>query len=382
MFKNHTDATNILSDLAYLRDFVRECEKKYGVKEVERLLDACHALENYGVHRYLKPSPLTSQGKEAREKQRLEDLANIRPASSLYDKILPKQEFKKAVVSNKDAIDLGMEENILLFFADNAPHLPEWKRRIIRMIADKAQYFYPQRQTQVMNEGWATFWHDTTLRDMDALNLIDHGHMQEAFRANAGVIYQADYDNPHFNGRMNPYALGLAMFRDIKRICLDPTDEDKKWFPDIAGCQDWLRVFKDAMHNFKDESFIQQYLSPNVIRDFSLFAYKDDEKAATLEITGIHESRGYQQVRDTLASNYRLADNEPSIEAHQYFYKTDRRLVLKHTMHNDKPLEEANTREVLKHLYQLWEHPVLIQSVNDNGDVAKTLSCPPDLARK
>lgn len=382
MFKDYTQAANILFDLTYLRDFVRECEKKYGFREVEKLLDACHALQSHGVHRYLKPKPISPQERAAREKQMLEDLHNTPARSDIFEKIAPKAVFQKASEGNKDVIDLGNEENLLLFIAENAPHLPEWKRRIIKMIADKAQYFYPQRQTQVMNEGWATFWHYTLLHDLNDLDLIDDGMMLEFKASHAGVLFQPDFDSPYFSGRMNPYTLGFTMFQDIKRICMEPTDEDRQWFPDIAGKGDWLSVFKDAMENFKDESFILQYLSPKVIRDFKFFAFKDDDKEATYQISAIHENRGYRHVREVLASNYRLADNEPIIEAYQYHYKKDRRLVLRHTMFKDRPLAEEDMREVLKHLYQLWEHPVLIQSLNEKGDVAKTLACPPDLAVK
>ncbi|ESH08738.1 SpoVR family protein, partial [Salmonella enterica subsp. enterica serovar Gaminara str. ATCC BAA-711] len=71
---------------------------------------------------------------------------------------------------------------------------------------------------------------------------------------------------------INPYALGFAMFQDIKRICQSPTDEDKYWFPDIAG-SDWLETLHFAMRDFKDESFISQFLSPKVMRDFRSSRY-------------------------------------------------------------------------------------------------------------
>jgi hypothetical protein len=59
--------------------------------------------------------------------------------------------------------------------------------------------------------------------------------------------------------------------RDLRRICEHPTEEDRRWFPDIAGAE-WLKTLDFAMRNFKDESFIQQFLSPQVIRDFRLFS--------------------------------------------------------------------------------------------------------------
>jgi stage V sporulation protein R len=55
------------------------------------------------------------------------------------------------------------QENLLYFIEKNAPLLEPWQREIVRIVRKVAQYFYPQRQTQVMNEGWATFWHHTLL---------------------------------------------------------------------------------------------------------------------------------------------------------------------------------------------------------------------------
>ncbi|MGB0899734.1 MAG: SpoVR family protein, partial [Psychrobium sp.] len=83
------------------------------------------------------------------------------------------------------------------------------------------------------------------------------------------VVYQPPYNSPYYSG-INPYTLGFAMFQDIKRICEDPTEEDKEWFPDIAG-SDWLHTLHFACKNFKDESFISQYLSPHLIRELKLF---------------------------------------------------------------------------------------------------------------
>lgn len=377
LFKNNTKADTILHDMKNMRDFVRDCEEKYGYREVEKLLDACHALESHGVNRYKKPRPKDPSVLAARRKRDLEDRFSKPHANDLYDKLKPANDFNDAGKKyDPNVIPIAKEENLLTFFADNAPHLPGWKREIMHMMANKAQYFYPQMQTQVMNEGWASFWHHTILHDMDDMGLLNDAHMLEFKASHSNVLFQPEFDSPYFSGRMNPYALGFAMFQDIKRICMEPTDEDKKYFPNIAGNGDWLTTFKDAMENFKDESFIEQYLSPNVMREFNLFAYKDDENEETLEITGIHESRGFQKVREVLASNYRLADIQPVLEVTEYHHKTDRRLVLTHTSYNDKPLEEKDFNEVLRHMYQLWEHPIVVESIDLEDNLLDVFSCP------
>jgi stage V sporulation protein R len=118
--------------------------------------------------------------------------------------------------------------------------------------------------------------------------------MIEFLQSHTSVMQQLPFDHPYYSG-INPYALGFAMMSDIKRICQEPTAEDRYWFPDIAG-QDWIKVLDFAMRNFKDESFIAQYLSPKVMRDFKLFAVLDDDTQDELEVTAIHDEAGYRRL--------------------------------------------------------------------------------------
>src|SRR5690625_5773099 len=95
------------------------------------------------------------------------------------------------------------------------------------------------------------------------------------------------------------------MMQDIRRICENPTDEDRYWFPDIAG-SDWRSTLDFAMRNFKDESFILQFLSPRVIRDLKLFSIIDDDREAHIEVGVIRDEQGYRAVRQGLAERYNL----------------------------------------------------------------------------
>lgn len=132
-----------------------------------------------------------------------------------------------------------------------------------------------------MNEGWATFWHYTILNHLYDEGLLSDKFMLEFLHSHTSVVAQPPYNSRYFSG-INPYALGFAMFRDIKRICEEPTEEDKEWFPELAGAN-WLDALHFAMRNFKDESFISQYLSPKLIRDFKFFAICDDDRKITLK---------------------------------------------------------------------------------------------------
>jgi spore cortex formation protein SpoVR/YcgB (stage V sporulation) len=185
-------------------------------------------------------------------------------------------------------------------------------------------------------------------------------------------VAQPEFDSGYFTG-INPYALGYAMMTDIKRICLDPDEEDRRWFPDIAG-SNWQETLDFAMRNFKDESFISQFLSPRLIREFKLFSILDDEQQNELEVTSIHNDAGYQYIRQALSNQYNLSMNEPNIQVFNVDVRGDRALTLRHMQHNDVPL--ADTREqVLKHLHRLWGFAVKLETLDAEGKVKNTEEC-------
>ena len=227
-----------------------------------------------------------------------------------------------------------------------------------------AQYLYPQRQTKVMNEGWACFWHFHILQQMYTEGLVNDGFMLEFLEYHTSVIYQPDFDEPWYNG-INPYVLGYSMMQDIKRISAEPTEEDRKWFPDIAGTP-WRENLEFAMRDFKDESFILQFLSPKVMRELKLFSVLDDSDKDYLEVAAIHDDSGYQAIRESLSANYNLGNSEPNIQVYNVNLRGDRELTLRHDVHNARPLDRPDAEEVVRHLHQLWGFDVILESVADD----------------
>lgn len=369
LFKTWTDASSIIDYLIFAKNFIAECEEREGVDAVERILDSCHALMNQGVDRYKRPHPISAEEEERRLKEREEYLQ--RHLNDLWRTTVPTRDDSDEQSSER-LFPEEPQENILYFIEKNAPLLESWQREIVRIVRKIAQYFYPQRQVQVMNEGWATFWHYTLLNDLYDEGLVTDGFMMEFLQSHTSVLYQPSFDSPYFSG-VNPYALGFTMFRDIRRICESPTDEDREWFPDLAG-SDWLPALKNAMENFKDESFILQYLSPKVMRDLRLFAVTDDDKEKALEVSAIHDDGGYRRVRELLASQYNIGDGEPNVQVYKVDMTGDRSLTLRHTRHNRRPLGES-TGEMLKHVHRLWGFPVHLESLQDD-EVKDTRHCP------
>jgi stage V sporulation protein R len=370
LFRMWTDASSIIDYLVYAKNYVAEAEERHGIEAVENLLDSCHALMNHGVDRYRRPSKLSLAAEKARQKDR--EAYAQQQINDLW-RTLPRKAGKAEAEKELRRFPEEPQENLLYFIEKNAPLLEPWQREIVRIVRKVAQYFYPQRQTQVMNEGWATFWHHRLLN-----TLYDDGHLTDSvmiewLKSHTNVIYQPPVGHPHYSG-INPYALGFAMYTDIKRICENPTDEDRQWFPGIAG-SDWLETLDHAMRNYKDESFIGQFLSPRIMREFRLFSIVDDEREKELEVAAIHDEAGYRAVREALSRQYDLGSREPNIQVWSVNLRGDRSLTLRHTQHNNRPLHES-AQEVLKHVARLWGFGVQLDSVDSSGTVTKHWSVP------
>lgn len=362
MFRTWTNADAIIDYLIFARNYIAHCEQRYGEEEVELLLDSCHALMNLGVDRYKRPPKLSLAKEKLRQQEREEYLQT--QVNDLW-RTLPAHDTHSSAAVERRFPD-EPEENLLYFIEKNAPLLEPWQREIVRIVRKIAQYFFPQRQTQVMNEGWATYWHYTLLNTLYDEGLLADSFMLEFLQSHTNVVYQPPYNTRWYNG-INPYALGFAMWQDIRRICESPTDEDRRWFPEVAG-SDWRETFDFAMKNFKDESFVAQYLSPKVMRDFRMFAVLDDDREDKLKVSAIHDDSGFRRVREVLSEHYNLGSREPNIQVWNVDLRGDRSLTLRLQEYRRRPLGDS-TEEVMKHIARLWGFTVRLEAVDEDGDV-------------
>ncbi len=130
-----------------------------------------------------------------------------------------------------------------------------------------------------------------------------------------------------------------------------------------------------AMRNFKDESFIAQYLSPRLIREFHLFAIADHVAEDTLHVDSIHDERGYRRVRKLLARQHAQEIRVPDVQVVRYDRDGDRSLTLRHLRRRGRPLTEA-TAEVVLHLRRLWGFPVRLETWENDFRVGDVVECP------
>ena len=351
-----------------------KCEERHGTEAVERVLDAAHALKDHGVNRYAhRAKPNLAEERRRAEEWRAHAEATYNDLWRTVPGAGKDKEDPDAAEARLQEIkrELGLpEENLLYLIEKRAPRLEDWQRELVRIVRLISQYFYPQKQTQMMNEGCATFVHYEIMRRLHDKGLITEGSMLEFLHSHSSVVFQPDFDDPRFSG-LNPYALGFAMMSDIQRICEEPTEEDREWFPDIAGAADAYGVLRHAWANYRDESFVLQYLSPAMIRQFRLFQVSDDSSKPALRVEAIHDDLGYRNIRSALSRQYDLSRREPDIQVVDVDLSGDRCLILAHYVHDGVLLEEKSCRSVLRHAAVLWGYSVKLLEIDAATD--KTL---------
>jgi stage V sporulation protein R len=374
LFRQWTDAESIIGYLQFAKNYVEECEERYGKQVVKQFLTACHSIKMYGVDKYKRPQKLSVVKEKARQKERIAyqqsqvnelwrtlpaELAKARAEDDAHE------EFKKKKIPSEP------QENILYFLEKNAPHLEGWKRELIRIVRKVAQYYHPQRHTQIVNEGFATFTHYNILNKLKDENLINDGFFLEFLTSHTNVVNQPDVHSKYYNGRINPYYLGFNMFQDIRRICENPTAEDKEWFPNLCGT-DWRQSTLDAMSGYKDESFITQYLSPHLIRKLHLIEVQNDEDSPHLVVSEIHDEEGYKTIRDTLAWQSDPVSYLPDVQVLDADITGSRRLLLRAKNYNKRRLNEEHVILTMKNIEIIWGYKVHLVVVDENDkEVAK-----------
>ena len=228
---------------------------------------------------------------------------------------------KKKAVAEARRYPSEPQENLLYFMEKNAPLLEPWQREILRIVRKVSQYFYPQKQTQVMNEGWATFWHYTILNHLYDEGKVTERFMMEFLHSHTNVVFQPPYNSPWYSG-INPYALGFAMFgtlnasasRQRKKI-----NTGSRISPALTG---WKRCISRCV------TLRMRASSASLCRRRSCVISASSPcwmtTAITTEISAIHNEEGYREIRSRLSSQYNLSNLEPNIQVWNVDLRGDR----------------------------------------------------------
>ena len=253
------------------------------------------------------------------------------------------------IEDEKPQTDRLPEKDIVYYIMRNSPHLQAWQRDVMAMVHEEMEYFIPQMQTKVENEGWASFWHSRIMRELD---LTDSEHIEFA-ELHAGVV------SPQ-KGQLNPYYLGYKIFEDIERRWDNPTAEEREKLGIQPG-SGREKIFEvREMEN--DVSFLRNYLTEELCEELDLFVYElvEDEEWTITE-------KRWQRVRDQLVANM-TNFGFPYIEVTDGDYNNNRELYLRHA-YEGAELDSRYARKALEHVHTLWSRPVHLETVVDDERV-------------
>jgi stage V sporulation protein R len=295
-----------------------------GLERVEAILDAAHAL-SMQCRRNLAVRKLSS----ADARQAAIDAAQ--PRADPYQRIHRAREHTEPDLRRTP---LEPDEDLLLFVRDHNPYLAEWERDLLTIVHEQAQYFIPQIETKIMNEGWASYWHK---RILDSLELdID---LQFEFIVCHNQVVRAH------EGSINPYHLGLRIWEDLHRRAGGGADGDAAIFA--------------VRESDRDAAFLRRHLTEELIRDLDLFEYQ--RKGNEYVITEVADADGWRDIRDTLVASVGM-NGVPVIRVVDGDVAGKRALALEH-VHDGRDLHPEYAERTLAFVHQLWQREVTLETV-------------------
>jgi stage V sporulation protein R len=343
-FKNNARFRNTKRDMVESMtasaERIRTYEEKYGRESVEKTIDAILAIEEH-----INPSLI-----KVEQDSQIKSNKPIERKRSPYEDLWEKEEWneKEQLASQKNKnFPEQPQKDIILFILQNSQYLDEWQRDIMSMLRDEMLYFWPQLETKIMNEGWATYWHQQILREMD----LTSGEALEFAKLNASIVQPSKIS-------INPYYLGLKMFEDIEERYNHPNKKMKELGIQPGSGREKIFEVREIE---SDASFIRNYLSKELIlrEDMYLFQrqgrdYKVIEKDWTM-------------IRNQLVS-MRVNGGFPTIYVKNGDYLRNGELYLIHS-YEGVELDIKYLEKVLPYIQHLWGRAVHLETVYEGKPV-------------
>jgi len=337
---------------------VRRIIERHGIHKVEEFIDECLSLENLiDPHLPFAGTHVAEVEDEnaAIEVPRLRSKDYMDPFINPEDYLDAQRRKIEEARERQKRFPERPERDVLLFLLNHAP-LERWERDVLEIIRTEAYYFLPQMQTKIMNEGWASYWHSKIMTEgvLDASEIIDYADR------NAGVLATS-------GGRLNPYKLGVELFRHIEERWnkgqfgreweeCDSLEMKRHW--DMRLGLGRKKIFEvRALYN--DVTFIDEFLTPEFCHEHKLFSFGWSNRNERYEI----ESREFKQVKDKLLFQLTNAGN-PFIYVEDANFENRGELLLRHE-HQGIDLRADWARETLRALVRVWKRPVSVQTIFD-----------------
>ncbi|PFK52628.1 stage V sporulation protein SpoVR [Bacillus cereus] len=346
-FKNNIRFSNTKRDMvesmSATAERVKAYEHKYGKEEVETFLDAVLAIQEHIDPSLMRPKLAWSiddleEEVEKKKVSQYDDLWNL-------DDRNKKRE--RSNIRKKKKIPPQPEKDLLLFIEEYSRELEDWQRDILTMMREEMLYFWPQLETKIMNEGWASYWHQRILREMD----LTSDEAIEFAKLNAGVVQPSKTS-------INPYYLGIKMFEDIEERYNNPTEEMKRRGVKSGSGRD--KIFEVREIEW-DVSFLRNYLNKDLVMREDMYLFQRQGKEYKVI------DKEWEHVRDQLV-NMRTNGGFPYLVVEDGDYLKNGELYIKHSYEGIE-LDLKYLEKVLPYLHQLWGRTVHMESIVESKGV-------------
>ncbi|WP_226682490.1 SpoVR family protein [Sutcliffiella horikoshii] len=349
-FKNNCRFQNtnrdMVESMAATAERIKQYEQDYGKKEVEDFLNAVLAIQEH-----IDPSLIRS--KLAWSMEDMEEEEEAPKKASQYDDLwnLDNRSKPKAVPKKrKKKFPPQPEKDILLFIEQYSSELEDWQRDILTMMREEMLYFWPQMETKIMNEGWASYWHQRILREMD----LTSDEALEYAKLNAGVVQPSKTS-------INPYYLGIKIFEDIEERYNNPTESMLRDGVKPGSGREKMFEVREVE---SDISFLRNYLNKDLVMREDMYLFQKQGKDYKIV------DKAWEQVRDQLV-NMRVNGGFPYITVNDGDYLRAGELYLKHWFEGIE-LDLKYLEKVMPYIFQIWGRPVHMESVIETKNVLFT----------
>ncbi|GAA0376500.1 SpoVR family protein [Bacillus horti] len=355
-FKNNIRFTNtsrhMVESMSASADRIRRYELEYGKDEVEKVIDAVLALQEHIDPSILRPGLEWKKRLEDRRPGKKEHGLEIKQSYddlwSLDEEWKLKKEQELVQQQRKKRFPEKPEKDLLLFVEEYSSRLEEWQRDIITILRDEMLYFWPQLETKIMNEGWASYWHLQIVRELD----LTEEEVIEFAKLNASVLAPSSTS-------INPYHLGYNMFVDIEKRFNEPTLKEQERYgrKPNSGRQQIFEIRQVE----NDSSFIRNYLTKQLVEDLDLYLFQ--KKGNDYAIV----DKDWKNVRDQLV-NMRVNGGFPYLMVEDGDYQQRGELLVKH-YYEGMELDPKYIEKTLPYLHYLWGRTVHLLTIVDGKEV-------------
>lgn len=313
---------------------IGEAIEAHGQQRVEAVLDAALALEMHiDVHKPFRreryPQYETTHANPLADdafQKRFGDLPGHEPPAA------------ESTAQLRAPVPPSPERDLLWFIAHYAPELEDWERDIFIAVREESFYFYPVFACQIMNEGWASYWHARLLSEAD---FLPHNEYVDMIKTHSDVVrpYAAEQQRAL---AVNPYHLGFALWSRIvsehglERAFLIRAEED-------------------------DFGFVRNYLTEDLAEELQLFRFAGEQqgeiKIADSDIDALRDA--------IVAPKYNFG--APAVLATHVGVDGSLELVHEHGT-DGRGLDLDRAGNVLDYIRRVWRRPVKLETIDSDGD--------------